>query len=173
MPQSVIRPFGVPHPALVTEVERLSLAEQLRDSLLHLSFGSSDRRTQDLRKDVYRGQNKAAETIASMLTEAFNSHRANPSRFANVVWDFFSARVKRLRRTLRQLSPIETRVEGELNCLQVAIDQGDMSNPALTKFIDEIDENVALLMEMRAAVALLMEMRAAAVAERQRRAERS
>jgi hypothetical protein len=141
------------HPALVTEVERRSLAGELRQCLLSLSSRSKDRRIQNLRKGLYRQHNKAPDTIASLLTEAFNSQRDNPDKLASTIRDFFSARVKTLRRTLRQLSPVFTRDEGELNCTKVAIDQGDQSTPTLKRFIEEIDETMDLLMQMRAAAA--------------------
>lgn len=148
------------HPAFVGEVERRSLVSELRQCLLGVS--SKDPKIQQLRKDVQRGQNKAPETIASMVTDAFNSGNPAPERLASTIRDFFSAHTHRLQRKLRELSPIETREEGELNCIQVSIDQGDTSTPTLTSFIAEIDENVAVLLEMRSA----------AVAERYR-SERS
>ena len=151
MSTSVMRPFGVPHPAILNDVARQSLANELRTSLLSVSSRSTDPKVQELRKAIERRRNKAPDTIAAMLTEAHNSRRADPQSFASTIRDFFSARKERLQRTMRQLNPIETKLDGELDCIQMAIADGDHSTPTLKKFVEEIDEYIAVAQEMRGA----------------------
>jgi hypothetical protein len=146
-----MRPFGVPHPAILNDVARQSLANELRTSLLSVSSRSTDPKIQELRKAIERRRNKAPDTIASLLTEAHNANRADPQSFASTIRDFFSAHGKKLQRTIRQLNPIETKLDGELNCIQMAIADGDHSTPTLKKFVEELDEYIEIAGEMRAA----------------------
>jgi len=146
-----MRPFGVPNHPVVSRVECNTLAGELRQILM--SVRSHDKTVIQLHKDVQAGKNKAADTVASFLVDSHNGKSSIADAFASTIRDFFSARVNRLRRTMRELSPIETREEGELNSTQVAVDQGDTSTPTLKRFIAEIDENISVLIEMRAAAA--------------------
>lgn len=140
------------HPAIVTEVERRSLAGEIRQCLLSLSSRSKDRRIQNLRKDLYREHNKAPETIASLLTEAFNSKREDPETFTATIRGFFSARLKRLRRKLSDLIPLETREEGTMNNTEMRVAQGDLSRPTLVELKREIAAYRVILDEMDDAI---------------------
>jgi hypothetical protein len=130
-------------------VDSEQLAGEFRQRLL--SFRSKNPRIQQLHKDLQQGRNRAPETICAILVDAWNDSKplSEVVSPAKTITDFFSSHVGRIRRKLRELSPIETREEGDVNCIQVAIDQGDHSRPTLEKFVKEVDENIAVLVEMR------------------------
>ena len=140
------------HPAFVGEVERRSLAGEIRQALLSLASGSKDRRVQNLRKDIYKGFNKAPDTLTSILSDAANSGRESPETFASLIAGFFSARTRKLQRRLSDLMQVETVEEGQLNNIQMRVAQGDLSRPALVELKREVRENRAILDEMEAAI---------------------
>jgi hypothetical protein len=134
------------------KVDAGMLAREFRQRLL--SFRSSSPRIQQLKKDLQQGRNKAPETICAILVDAFNDAKpisdvVSPAR---VITDFFSAHVTRARRKLADLMQLETVEEGELNCAQMKIAQGDRSTPALTELKKEIGEYRQVLDEIEAAV---------------------
>jgi hypothetical protein len=143
------RPGGQPYPQTITQGERDQLADEIRGCLLSVS--SSDPKIRERKKDLRKRFNKCPDTLAGFLVQAFNERRPISHRLTTAIGDFFSARTTTIQRKLRELSQIETRVEGAMNCDQVAIDQGDLSTPTLKKFVEEIDEYVAVLLEMRGA----------------------
>lgn len=148
-----VTPLGQPqYPAIVSEVETRSLAEELRTCLLNSGGGSKSTRIQELRKAVERRRNKAADTVAALLTHAFNSGRADPQAFAATITGFFSPRLKRLQRRLCDLMQVESIAEGEFEPLQMRIAQGDLSRPTLVAFKKELCEYRAILDEMELAV---------------------
>lgn len=149
MSTSLVRPFGVPNHPAVTRVECDSLAGELRQQLL--AVRSKDPKVIQLRKDLQQLKNKAPETIAALVSDAFNNGTPVAERFASTIRDFFSARREKLQRTIRQLNPIETKLDGELDCTQMAIADGDLSTPTLRKFVEELEEYIAVAQEMRAA----------------------
>lgn len=137
------------HPQMIDAGERDRLADEIRGCLLSVS--SSDPKIRERKKDLRKRFNKAPDTLAGFLVQAFNERRPISARLTTAIGDFFSARTQRIQRRLRDLSPLETQAEGEFECVQNAIDLGDTSTPTLKKFVEEIDEYVAVLQEMRAA----------------------
>lgn len=127
-------------------VDRARLISELRQ--LILSISSPDRRLQQLRKDVQQGKNKVADTLAAFLAAGPSSKAI---AFGQRIIDVVSAGTRQVRRKLRDLSPIETKEEGEFNCLQNKIDLGDYSTQTLTEFVKELDEYIPVVQEMRAA----------------------
>lgn len=150
MTTSVTRPFGVPNHSHVGRVECDSLAGELRQHLL--SAESKDQRVIQLRKDVQQRKNKAPETIASILSDAFNRGDDIGERFAATIRGFFSTRVAKLQRRLRDLMQVETVQEGEFNNVQMKIAQGDLSRPTLMDMKKEIREYRVILDEMDSAI---------------------
>jgi hypothetical protein len=138
------------HHSMVSRVECDTLTSELRTQLLGVR--SRDQRTIQLRKDVQAGKNKAPETIATLLTDAFNSNDPIADRFASTIRSFFSARTQQLQRKLRDLMQVETKEEGEFNNVQMKIAQGDLSRPTLIEMKKEIGEYRAILDELEAAV---------------------
>jgi hypothetical protein len=143
------------HPRLISPGERDRLADEIRSCLLSVS--SSDPKIRERKKDLRKRFNKAPDTLAGFLVQAFNERRPISKRLTAAIGDFFSARTQTIQRRLRELSPIETRAEGEFECVQNAIDLGDTSTPTLKKFVEEIDEYVEVLQEMRAAAVAELE----------------
>jgi hypothetical protein len=137
------------HPRSITTGEQDRLEEEIRGCLLQVS--SSDPKIRERKKDLRKGFNKAPNTLAQFLVQAYNEQRPITKRLTDAIGDFFSARTQRLARRLRDLNPIETKREGDMNNLQMAIAQGDLSTPTLKRFVEEIDEYSAVLAEMRAA----------------------
>lgn len=150
MTQSLIRPFGVPNHSRVGRVDCDTLAGELRQHLL--SVRSKDPRVIQLRKDVQQLKNKAPETIASLLSDAFNSGDDVGERLASTIRGFFSTRVAKMQRRLRDLMQVETVQEGEFNNVQMKIAQGDLSRPTLMEMKKEIGEYRAILDEMDTAI---------------------
>lgn len=144
------------HHPVVGQVEQDRLVGELRDALLALRAhvnGRRDARAKQLHKDVQSRKNRAPETIAALLASAFNERApmSDVTRICQIIGGFFIAKRRGHVRKLRDLSPIETRSEGELNLVQVLVDQGDHSAPMLAHLIEACDENIALLTEMKQA----------------------
>jgi hypothetical protein len=139
-------------------VECEALERAIRDELLALPH--ADQSTRQKKKDIQTGKNKAPNTLATMLVGAFRKERSVPrvTRVAHAIIGFFESRGAKQQRRLRDLNPIETKEEGDLNNVQMAIAQGDLSTPTLLKLVEEIDEYAPVLQEMRSA-ALIEAMR--------------
>ena len=148
---SLVMSRGENHPARNRVVADV-LARELRTRLL--SFRSKSPRIQQLKKDLQQGRNKAPETICAILVDAFNDAKpmSDVVSPAKVITDFFAAHIMHARRKLQDLMQLETVEEGELNCAQMKIAQGDRSTPTLTEFKKEIGEYRVVLDEMEAAV---------------------
>lgn len=143
----------ISHHQSVSRVECGVLERALRDDLLALPAGGQRH------KDIQAGKNKAPDTLAHMLVGAFHKDPSIPrvTRLAHTIIDFFSSAEAKEQRRLRDLNPIETKEEGDINVVQMAIAQGDLSTPTLRKLVEEIDEYAPVLQEMRgAAIAELM-----------------
>lgn len=132
-------------------VECEALERAIRDELLALPH--ADQSTRQKKKDIQAGKNKAPNTLATMLVGAFTKERSVPrvTRLAHAIIGFFEARGEKQQRGLRDLHPIETKEEGDLNNVQMAIAQGDLSTPTLLKLVEEIDQYTPVLQEMRSA----------------------
>lgn len=150
MLQSLPAPATAANPQRISSVERDRLADDIRTCLLSVP-PNGDPKIRDRKKDLQKHFNKAPDTLAQFLVHAFNEKRPISQRLTTAIGDFFSSRSQRIQRRLRDLNPIETKEEGDVNNIQMAIAQGDESTPTLIRFVTEIDEYVAVLQEMRAA----------------------
>jgi hypothetical protein len=143
---------GARYHSMESRVESRVLENEIRTELL--SFRSRDRRIQQLHKDIQQRRNKCAETLAAILSDpTADRPTVHRGRIGTMIRDFFSAGVHAVRRTVRQINPIETKVDGELDCLQMQIAGGDLSTPTMKLATEKIDEEIALLMELRTALA--------------------
>lgn len=107
-------------------------------------------------KDIQQGKNRAPNTIAQMLTDAFKKEPSVPkvTRLAHTILAFFTPQSCR---PLKELHSVETREQGDVDVIQMRLAQGDLSTPTLRNFVEEVDELIAVLTEMRsAALAQLM-----------------
>ncbi|MFL5481119.1 MAG: hypothetical protein ACJ8AK_02935 [Gemmatimonadaceae bacterium] len=139
------------HPQLITGGERDRLQEDIQRVLLQVP-SAGDQKVIDRKHDIRKGFNRVHATLSQLLVHAFNNGRAEIcEQFVNAIGDFFSARTQGAVRLLKELFEIETKEEGELNVIQMAIAQGDRSTPMLIRLITAIDQIVAVLLEIRAA----------------------
>lgn len=150
MSTSLTRPFGVPNHRIVTPVERLQLAREIRQDLL--SVRPKDKTVSQLRKDLQQGKNKAPDTLATILCAASNHGDPLAERLTGTVRGFFSARIQKLRRKLRDLLPLETAEEGAMNNTEMRFAQGDRSRPTLIELKREVCKLRELLDEMEEAI---------------------
>lgn len=137
-------------PRAITSGERDRLASEISRCLLSVE-SDGDPKIRERKKDLRKGFNKAADTLSQFLVHSFNNGKPISGRLTTAIGDFFSARTERMQRRLRELMPIETKEEGDVNLVQMAIAQGDLSTPTLIRFVTEIDEYMGVLAEMRAA----------------------
>jgi hypothetical protein len=138
------------HPQPVTAGERDRLQEDIQRVLLQVP-GAGDQKVVDRKKDIRKGFNRVAETLSQFLVHSYNNGRPIAPQLVNAIGDFFSARTQRGVRRLKDLFQIETKEEGDVNCVQMEIAQGDRSTPTIIRLITEIDELVPVLLEIRAA----------------------
>ena len=138
------------------------MASELRRLLLGIA--PPDKQSRQLHKDLQQQKNRAPDTIATIVVAGLKNDQESKVRaIAHAISGFCSAGKAKLCRRFPQLYPIETREQGELDCLEVAIAQGDHSTPTLERFVKEVDENIAVLTEMReAAITELYAPKAAA-----------
>jgi hypothetical protein len=142
---------GARYHSMESRVESHALENEIRTELL--SFSSRSRRIQQLHKDIQQRRNKCAETLAAILTDpTADRPPAHRGRIGTMIRDFFSARTNGVRRTVRQINPIETKVDGEVDCLQMQIAGGDLSTPTMKMAVEKIDEEMSLLVELRTAL---------------------
>ena len=107
-------------------------------------------------KDIQAGKNRAPNTIAQMLTDAFKKQPSVPkvTRLANTIIAFFTPNNCR---ELKALHSEETREQGDVDRIQMLVAQGDCSTPTLRKLVEELDDYIIVAQEMRsAALAQLM-----------------
>jgi hypothetical protein len=154
IPPSLTRERRAAYHPVIGQVEQDRLIAELRGALLALRAhvnGRRSRRAKQLHKDVQQGKNRAPETIGILLTEAFNDRAplTDVERVSHIISSFFRSTRRGAVRNLKKLSPLETRVEGDMNCDQVAIDQGDHSVPRLSHFVEELDAYISILLEMK------------------------
>lgn len=125
-------------------VERDRLEQLIAEDLLALP-GCGQKH-----KDLQQGKNRAPNTLASMLTDAFKKEPSVPkvTRLAHTILAYFTPQSCR---ALKDLHRVETEEEGDVNKIQMAIAQGDLSTPTLRNFVEEVDELIAVLTEMRSA----------------------
>lgn len=121
-------------------VECDALERALRDDLLALPGCGQ------MHKDIQQGRNKAPNTLARMIAGAV--HTKQVSRIVGTISGFIAARNPRSRRKLPELIPLETKLDGEMDCTEMAIAQGDMSTPTLMKLKEQIASYRELLDDM-------------------------
>jgi hypothetical protein len=138
------------HPQPISAVERERLEDDIRRCLLETP-SAGDQKVIDRKKDIRKGFNRVAETLSQFLVHSYNEGKPITKHLVTTIGDFFSARTQRSVRRLRDLFQIETKEEGEVNNIQMAIAQGDRSTPTLIRLITEIDDLVPILLEIRAA----------------------
>src|SRR4051812_30524303 len=138
------------HPQPITPVEQSRLEDTIRRELLQAP-SAGDQKVIDRKKDIRKGFNRVAETLTQFLVHSYNQGKPIHKGLVSAIGDFFSARTQRGLRHLKDLFQIETKEEGELNLVQMAIAQGDRSTPTLIRLTTEIDEIVPVLLEIRAA----------------------
>lgn len=135
---------SVSHHQSFNWVECERLERMIADDLLSLP-GCGQRH-----KDLQAGKNRAPNTIAAMLTDAFRKERniSKVTRMAHTILHFFTPTTCR---DLDELHPVETREQWELEQVQMAVAQGDLSTPTLRKLVEELDQYILVAQEMRAA----------------------
>lgn len=132
------------HPISQHPFDESVLSTELRSDLLSLSC--SGKKAQQLRKAIQQGMNKAPDTLATLLVSA----KANPTRLAVTILSFF--RAQGTARSLRELMPEETKLEGELNCVEMRVAQGDLSVPTLKTLETDLFVYSNVIEEMKVAV---------------------
>lgn len=135
----------VSHHQPLNWVEQDRLERMIADDLLSLPACGQRH------KDIQAGKNKAPNTIAAMLTDAFRKERdvSKVTQLAHTILAFFTPQNCR---DLSALHPIETREQGELENAQMVVAQGDLSTPSLRKLHKELGDYILVAEEMRAAV---------------------
>lgn len=101
-------------------------------------------------KDIQQGKNRAPNTLASMLTDAFKKEQSVPkvTRLAHTILAYFTPTNCR---ELNQLHAVETEEQGDVDTVQMRVAQGDTSTPTLRKLVEELDEYILVAQEMRSA----------------------
>jgi hypothetical protein len=128
------------HPTVIGEEGRRSLIDELRLRFLSIASRSKDPRVQEIRKMIARGDNRVAETTATILLDAHNSQREDPRSLGHTIAGFFSAHAKKALRKWKELRAAETRIEGKMNCTELELDQGDRSRVRILEMKAHIHE---------------------------------
>lgn len=136
---------SVSHHQPLNWVESDRLERMIADDLLSLPACGQRH------KDIQQGKNKAPNTIAAMLTDAFRKERnvSKVTRLAHTILAFFTPTTCR---ELQELHSVETREQWELEQVQMAVAQGDLSTPTLRKLHKELGDYILVAEEMRSAV---------------------
>lgn len=144
MPRSNAQPLRFSHHQPLNWVECDRLERMIADDLLSLPACGQKH------KDIQQGKNKAPNTIACMLTDAFRKEQSVPkvTRLAHTILAYFAPQSCR---ELKDLHSVETQEEGDVNDIQMAVAQGDTSTPTLRKLVEELDEYILVAQEMRSA----------------------
>lgn len=144
MPQSL---SATQPKALHPITDSVQLANEIRTRLQGVR--STDKKVQQLRKHIQSRMNRAPETVAVLLS---NDSPLNGVVFGDTISAFFRRHIPKNRKPLRALSLLETREEGDVNCVQATIDQGDTSTPNLLRFKKELVEYIVVLKEIEEVV---------------------
>lgn len=156
MGQSLSTSTPSSHHRTISRVEVDHFIEEIKTSLLGVRAGVAgkrDARAKNYHKDIQQERKKVAEVVGILLTSAFNERSpvSRVTRLAQVINSFFGAR-SRQARPYSQVSVLETKNEGEMNCAQNRVDLGDHSRPALLGLKQEIADAKSLLEEMDASI---------------------
>lgn len=148
MRPSLMPSTSAAHPQEITAVERERLEAEISRCLLEVP-SAGDQKVIDRKKDIRKGFNRVADTLSQFLVHSYNNGRPIAKPLINAIGDFFSARTQRGVRRLKDLFQIETKEEGDVNVVQMAIAQGDDSTPTLIRLITELDDLIPALQEIR------------------------
>jgi hypothetical protein len=146
------------HHHMIDQVEQERLIAELRTAMLalrtHVNARRRDRHAKQTHKDVQQRKNKAPETLGTLLTSSWNERAplADIERIGAVISAFFRGCRRGLIRAIGVLIPLETQIEGDLRCAEVAIAQGDHTAPMLLRLVDDIDMLSPILTEMKESV---------------------
>lgn len=152
----VSRASDAVHHQLISQGEVRRFIDEIKTSLLGVRagiHGKRDPQAKEFHKDLQQERKKIAEVIGILLTSAYNERSPIPqvTRLAQVINSFFRPRSQKAR-SYSQVSALETRNEGEMNCWQNRVDLGDHSRPALLGLKGEIADARAILDEMDASI---------------------
>lgn len=145
------------HHRRVTDGELASLIDDIKTALLGVRsgiIGHRDRRAAEYHKDLQQNRKKIAEVVGVLTATAFNdgSPFRQVTKLAQVITSFFNAHIRRVIRPYSEVSALETRNEGEMNCAQNRVDLGDHSRPALLALKAEIADSRAILDDLDASI---------------------
>lgn len=145
------------HHRRVTDGELESFIDEIKTTLLGVRagiIGHRDRRSSEYHKDLQQNRKKIAEVVGVLTAKAFNdgSPFHQVTRLAQVITTFFNAHIVRATKPYSEVSALETRNEGEMNCAQNRVDLGDHSRPALLALKAEIADSRAILDELDASI---------------------
>lgn len=139
---------GEYHQAMPAVERRHRIRLQLHHLLVALT--GSDKKTRQLHKDMQQGRLKTSDHVAFMVDAALTNHEESKVRaIAHALLAWCSAGKARFVRKFSQIFCAETRNQGELDNVQLAIEQGDHSPRTLDHLIRELDENMAIEREMK------------------------
>lgn len=149
MTQSVashnVAEYHQPMPA-VERRNRIRL--ELHELLVALT--GSDKRTRQLHKDIHQGKSKAADHVALMVDAGLANREESKIRaIGNALHAWCSAGTVHVFRKFSQIFCAETQNQGELDNVELAVEQGDRSPQMLDRLIQELDENIAIELEMK------------------------
>lgn len=117
---------------------------------LFVALTGADKRTRQLHKDLQQGKIKLADNVAVLIDAALtNREESKVHAIANALLAWCAAGKARTVRKFGQIFCAETHKQGELDNVELAIEQGDRSPRTLDHLIRELDENMAIELEMK------------------------
>lgn len=126
--------------------------QQLRVQIhnLFVAITGADKRTRQLHKDLQQGKIKLAENVADLVDAGLTNREESKLRaIAHAILAWCSAGKARCSRKFSQIFCAETQNQGELDNVELAIEQGDLSPQMLDRLIQELDENMTIELEMK------------------------
>lgn len=148
MAQSVTTPTAPDNHQFSSTVER---RRQIRSTLgdLLTALPGSDERTRQVHKDIQSEKSRCAEHISLMVDSAISLRQESKVRaIANALLAFCSASCGRVQRAYSQIFCAETDVDGLLDNVELAVEQGDRSPRTLDLLIDLLTKSIAVQTEM-------------------------
>lgn len=149
MGQSLLTPVGGQNHSTMPSVER---RRTLRDQIhgLLVALPGSDKQSRQLHKDLQQDRSKAPDHVALMVDSALTLREESKVRaIAHALLAWCSAGRASVCRKFSQIFCAETQNQGELDNVELAIEQGDHSPQTLDRLVQELDENIAIETEMK------------------------
>lgn len=116
---------------------------------LFVALTGADKRTRQLHKDLQQGKIKLADNVAVLVDAALTNREESKVRaIAHALLAWCSAGRTRMTRTYSQIFCAETRNQGELDVLELAVEQGDLSPQTLDGLAVELREDITIKTEM-------------------------